>query len=194
MTPGAVTIRFEASSHTYIDEATGAVLPSITQMLDRAGWIDDQWYTEDSCTRGQAVHQLTADYDLGALNPATCVTAYRGYLLAHVAAMAIERPAFRLIEEPLAHPTLRFAGRPDRAGLFHGVAGVLEIKSGLVARSHPIQTALQAILVAPVFTLAPEMLTRLVLYVKANGKFRIEEHRDRRDFDEARRILRCFAG
>lgn len=185
-----MSFRFDAGLHEYTDLETGDVLPHITGMLEATGWVDDLWFTEESCVRGQAVHTLTANYDLGGIDVASCHSAYRGYLLGHVKAMSIVAPAWRSVEEPHVHPRFRFGGRPDRVGRIYGGAGVLEVKSGLAAPGHEIQTALQAILVADDLHLQPQALFRFALYLKKNGKFKLEEHRNRRDFDEARRIIK----
>lgn len=182
--------RFNADAHEYIDLASGEVLPHITGMLERAGWIDDRWYTEESSARGTAVHRLTADYDLGALDVASCESIFRAYLLGHVKCMSILKPKVLAVEEPMAHRTLRFGGRPDRDVITFGARGTLEIKSGGPERGHQIQTALQAILIADEAGLPPESLTRHALYLKPNGKFKLEEHKNRKDFDEAYRVIR----
>jgi hypothetical protein len=193
-----VTFRFNAIEHAYIDLSTGAVLPHITGMLQQAGWIDDTWMTEESSIRGTAVHRLTADYDLGALHVESCVSRHRGYLLGHVKAMGISRPEILSVEEPIVHPAHRFGGRPDRVVKMFGLHGVLEIKSGVrpsppragEPTSHELQTALQAILVAADLNLPAELVARFCLYLKANGRFKLEEHKQQRDFDYARRIIR----
>lgn len=184
--------RFDARLHEYFDLATGDIIPHITGMLHTAGLIDDRWYTEEGCERGTAVHDLTAEFDLGALDVATCDSAYRGYLLGHVEAMRIVRPEFVKIEQPNVHPVLRFAGRTDRVGRIYRLAGVMEVKTGAADRAHQIQTALQAILEADEMNLRPEALARFCLYLQANGRFELVEHHRRADFDEARRIIkRC---
>lgn len=194
MSAAAVPFRFDAEQHRYTELATGRTLPSITQMLKRTGHVDDEFFTEDSRIRGHAVHKLTADYDLGALDPAKCVSQYRGYLLGYVAATNLLKPqglVFHAIEEPLVHPVFRFGGTPDRDVTLFGLRGVTEIKSGVSCKSHPIQTALQAMLVATVCGLPAESLGRWCLYLKANGKFKMEQYADRRDFTEAQRVIRA---
>lgn len=182
--------RFDAMNHEYVDLDTGAVLPHITGMLERAGLVDDTWYTEESSARGTAVHRLTADFDLGAVDVASCVSRYRGYLLGHVKAMSILQPEILSVEEPIVHPVYKFGGRPDRDLVLRRIRGVWEIKSGVEAKSHQVQTALQAILVAVDAGIPPEGLQRNCCYLKDKGKFKVIEHRDRRDFDEANRIIR----
>jgi hypothetical protein len=187
--------RFDPIRHEYIEPGTGYVFPHTTGMLEASGWIDDRWYTEESSARGHAVHRLTAEYDLGALDLPSVVDGRRGYLLAHAKALAILRPAIVSVEEPLVHPDYRYGTRPDRVVEIDGLLGVLELKSGGVEKSHAIQTALQAIAVAPGSHLArrPQDVARWALYIKGNGKFKLVEHKDRADFDEAFRIIHKYA-
>lgn len=189
-----VAFRWDGNAHEYVDLG-GVVRPHITQLLEKAGLVDDRWYTEESCERGSCVHRLTADYDLGALDPDTCVSKYRGYLLAHVAAMRMLQPTFTHIEVPLlyCHEGISFGGRPDRCGKFYGCWGVLEGKSGVATAAHPVQTALQAMLFEPECGIPADFQLRLCLYWKDNGKFTIEQHQQKRDFAEARRILSRYA-
>lgn len=195
----SVRFRFDAATHTYIDGATGEELPYISQMLDKAGLVDDLWMTVESRERGTCVHKLTADYDLGAMDVESCVSIHRGYLLGHAAAMAVLKPEILKVEVPMVHSVYRFGGRPDRIVRLFGVRGTLEIKSAVEAKSHRIQTALQAILDAEDAGMAPEDIGRWVLYLKPDGKYKLRDHnRDAyekaRDFNEARRIIRMCCG
>jgi hypothetical protein len=161
-------------------------------MLERTGWIDDTWYTEESSERGTAVHGLTAAYDLGALELKTCVSLYRGWLLGHVACVRHLRPTWLEIEEPSIHPEYLFGGRPDRVCVVFRTKTILEQKTGGKDKSHGIQTALQAILASAKHGLPPECWDRRVEYIRDNGKYKVEPHDKRADFDEAYRIIkRC---
>ena len=194
MSPAPIAFRFDPGPHHYIDLATGAILPHITGLLQRAGLIDDLWFTEESSVRGTAIHALTADYDLGALDVASCISPHRAYLLAHVKAVGILQPEILAVEEPAVHPTLRFGGRPDRLVRVAGRRGVLEIKSAAPAPSHAIQTALQCLLVSDRLHLPfADVLLRLCLYLKPSGKFAVVEHTRKQDFAEARRIVKEYA-
>jgi hypothetical protein len=53
-----------------------------------------------------------------------------------------------------------------------------------------VQTALQAILAAEEKGIPPELLLRFALYLTARGKFYLDEHKDRTDFDEAYNVIR----
>ena len=185
---------FEASSHTYIDNATGEVLPSITQLLEAAGLVDSTWYSEDSRERGTAVHDLCAQFDLGSLNPAMCWSPYKPYLMAHVAAMGILKLEILAVEEPLAHPTLRYAGRPDRILSIGGVKGCYELKTGKPEPAHCVQTAAQAVLISAELNIPAEMLARFACYLKPNGRFHVERHTNRQDFDRWMKVLRECCG
>lgn len=196
MIAGAVSavFRFDALRHEYIDPDTGETFPHITGILEATGWVDSDWYTEASKVRGQAVHRLTAEHDLGALDVASCTSRYRGWLLAHVELMAKLRPEILAVEEPSVHPVHRYGGRPDRVWRLEGVLGIPEIKSGAFEKSHPVQTALQAILVAPRYGLPPEQLQRFGIYLKENGRGKVEQFTDRRDFAEAYRCIKRCCG
>lgn len=190
MTSTVTAFRFNAADHVYTDLATGTALPHITGMLERTGWVDDTWMTEESCERGLIVHAMTSDYDLGALDPDTCIGKHRNYLLAHVGCMRRLRPIWDAIEVPLVHPLWKFGGRPDRVGMVLRERCVFEIKTAVPARSHAIQTALQAILVASQQPdLPPAQFVRYCEYLTPKGKYKLERHIDRADYDEAYRIL-----
>jgi hypothetical protein len=190
----AVPFRFDHAAHRYIDLATGRTLPHITGMLEAAGLVDDLWFTEESAARGTLVHRLTADYDLGALDVDQVDGLGRPYLLAHVDAMKVLQPEILRVEEPFVHPIHRYGGRPDRVIRYQGVAGVLELKTAAPADSHPVQTALQAILVAPALFLPAESLVRLCLYLQPSGKWKVVQHPRHADFVRARRIIRECCG
>jgi hypothetical protein len=192
--PASLPFRFDGRNHEYVALDTGESLPHITGMLEQTGWIDDLWFTEESSERGTAVHRLTADYDLGAIESVESVTSgFKVYLQAYVKALGILKAQSLEIlgvEEPLVHPTFRFGGRPDRDIILGRARGVLEIKSGVAQKSLQIQTALQAVLISAEAKLPADALVRLCLYVTPKGKFKVERHVHRADFDEARRVIK----
>jgi hypothetical protein len=181
--------RFDAAEHLYIALDTGEIVPNITRMMDAAGLIDDRWYTEESCERGKQVHRLTANYDMGALDMAALVSPYRPYLLGHVEVVKIARPEFYHVEVGAVHRTLRFGGRPDRVLKVYDRRAVWEIKSGDPEKSHPVQTALQAILAAEELDLPARHVARYCEYLKPTGRYKVEEHKHPRDFDFAYAII-----
>lgn len=191
MSVASAIFRFDDRRHEYIDPANGAIFPHITGMLEETGWTDSTWYTEESRIRGSAVHRLTAHMDLGALDVASCKSRYRGWLLAHAAVMDKLRPTVLEVEQPRVHPLHRYGGRPDRVWRYAGALAIPEIKSGDFEKSHPIQTALQAILVERQYGIPAEAFLRFGLYLKQSGGHKVMQFKERRDFDEARRIIKC---
>lgn len=186
--------RFDALEHEYF--LNGKLVPSITQMIERCGLIDTEWFTEESKVRGTAVHDLTAAYDLGALDPEECRSKYRGWLLGHVALMRALKPTWTHVEIPMVSAVRKFGGRPDRLGKVFKLHTVCEVKSGAKEKCHAIQTALQAILASEESgtNLPPEHWQRMAEYIKPNGSYDLVHHKDPRDFDEARRVIkRCCA-
>lgn len=189
-----MVVSFDPDEHAYYDEA-GARLPNITSMMLRAGIVDDRWFTEESRDRGTAVHILAARYDLGVLDVASYDDLrYKGWLLAYVDAMRKLRPTWDRIEQPMACRRPRFAGTPDRVGHAWKLHTIMELKSGPPSKSQQVQTALQAILVADHGGLPAEHYQRLCLHVDKRGRFKLDHHKNLRDFDVARDVLRqCSA-
>lgn len=186
-----IPFRFDPDGHRYLVE--NRQVPNITTMLETTGWVDSTWYTEEGRRRGTAVHRLTTDYDLGALELATCTSEFKHYLLHYADAVRIVRPAWQHVEVPFVHEQFRFGGRPDRVGRVFGALAVVEIKSGAPEKSHGVQLALQAYLVAPVLGLPPELLQRYVFYAGPK-KCKVDELVNRRDFAEARKVIRTCCG
>ena len=183
-----------ADTHDYRDLATGVSYPSITQMLETCGHLDTRWYTPEAAARGSAIHARAEALDRGQDDPGDEI-AIAPYITAYRRATGILRPVWAYIEVPFVHPEWRFGGTPDRVGQIAGAQAVLDLKAGGAEAWHALQTALQAILVAPELRLPAETLVRYALYLTTRGTFRLSRHRDATDFDEARRIIRrCCAG
>lgn len=186
-----IAFRFDNVDHAYFIGAKQ--VPNTSLMLQRAGHVDPTYYTDAVRERGRAVHQLTAEYDLGALDVSTLVSKYRGWVLAHVAAMQRLRPTWDTIEEPEVHPVYQFGTRPDRVGKIYRVRSIVDEKSGGKEKWHGLQTALQAIGVAWRYNLKPESMPRFALYIEASGRFELEPHTRKTDFDEAYRMIKAQA-
>ena len=184
---------FDPSEHAY--SLNGETIPSITQMLAQCGFIKDEFYTEEAAARGTLVHSLTAQFDLGAITaPQAIECIWKGYVLAYCGPQksfhTTYRPQILSVEVARCSPQYRFGGRPDRTVKLWGVAGVLDLKTGGKAEWHKIQTALQAILVAPELRLPPTAVARTSLYLKKNGKWKPDPHEDTHDFDKAYEVIK----
>jgi hypothetical protein len=193
------TFRFDSDLHEYVNDITGDVYPHITGLLKAAGEVDDRFFTDDSRIRGHYVHSLTAQYDLGAIDDLMELESpYAGWLAAYgdkkKGAIAVIQPKWRAVEEPIVHPRLRFGGRPDRWGTIYCAIGNVELKSGDPMDYHPIQTALQNILIETVCGLPAETIPRYGLYLKRTGRWHLQSFPNvRRDFQKAREIIKRFA-
>lgn len=183
-----VPFRFDHASHAYY--VGDRQIPNVTGMLQKVGKVDPRYYRDEHRERGRAVHQLTSEFDLGALDLATLRSPYRGYVLAHAEAVKRLKPKWLAIEEPVVHPRYLFGTRPDRIGKIFGVVTIVDEKSGGKESWHPIQTALQAIGAAWKYGLAPEAIPRACLYVSGGGEYKYDPHPRRSDLDEAFRVIK----
>lgn len=181
---------YNAADHHYIDARTGEIRPHITGMLVQTGYTDERWFTDEARIRGTAVHDMTLAYDLGALDPEDVVSEYKPFFLAYVKAMKGLPHAWEHLEEAFYHPTYRYGGRLDRAGTVEGCKAILEAKTGQDSKAYPIQTALQAILIAPAWRLKPEHIKRYCVRLLPTGRCKVEEHVDRSDYDRAYQVIR----
>ena len=138
------------------------------------------------------VHTLTAKLDRGAITaPQAIECIWKGYILAYANAVQTMKPEILSVEVARCSLEHRFGGRPDRTLRLWGAFGVLDLKTGGKEGWHSWQTALQAILVAPEMNLPPSAVQRHGLYLKANGKWVLVEHRDKRDFDKAYEVIKA---
>ena len=69
---------------------------------------------------------------------------------------------------------------------------MVECKSGAEEAAHGIQMALQAMLVAQEYNIPATTIQRYAIYVKSNGKFKMQHFTNRRDFDGAADLIRRF--
>lgn len=191
--PAVTPFRFDPVGHVYTD-LSGRQIPSVTQLLKKAGYVDSAWFTDAGRDRGTAVHDLTADYDMGVWrNVDELVSPYRGYVLAWVSAMKLLPHEWTVIEEGIAHPSLQFAGKPDRGGRIYQRPACNELKTGAREPWHGIQLSLQCLLLESRLDCPAEQIDRYATYLTAGGKFTIQQFKDRTDFAKARKIIQEFA-
>lgn len=196
----AASLTFDADLHLYRDE-NGVVRPSVTGLLERAGLVDDSFFTEEGRHRGTVVHQLTLDMDLDAITLKDVMASqehrdYRGYVAAYAAVREMLRPDWEFLEQAfMTPPTMRyrFGGKPDRGGEIRRAKSAFELKTGGPCKSHAIQLALQAILLATQWRIPAVTIKRYVCRLQPNGKFAVDEFTRRADFDTAHDILRRYA-
>lgn len=163
---------FDAAAHRYT--LNGAVIPGITSVLEKTGFVDKTWFTPESANRGRAVHAacqylIEGALDWGSVHPDILprVQAF-GKFLDGV------RPELILAEEPLYSKTWNFAGTPDLVLRIRGLYAVVDIKSGRSGLPAMLQTAAQAVLVHERKDISCSL--RYALELTPAGGFRVVQH------------------
>ena len=175
-------------SYNYLDEPHEYWLrqrrlwsPSST--FKQVGYVDDQYYTEESRIRGKHVHAIRHFVDTGGVDSASVDDAYLGYLNAYMEFKTTWRFVPLMSETPIYHPTLLYGVTPDSWGLIlDGDPAIVEFKSGLMPWWTKLQTAAQALAIEA-WEPQPIYRRRIGVQLRKDGKFKAEEHRDYDDYD-----------
>ena len=165
---------FDAARHRYTLD--GVRLPSVTEILRAAGMVPDLYGVTDwHLDRGSQVHAATALWDADDLDETCLDAAIRGRLDAWKAFRAATSADFQILETetPRHHPLLRYAGTPDRVGVWRGRPAVVDLKCGKPEPFHGVQLAGYSMLTAAV--------ERLAVYLADDGTFKVVTHTDRTD-------------
>ena len=189
MTAVTPLLAFDVAKHEYRLHAPdtpaswGRVLPSVTQVIQAAGLVDgEEWFTEESRIRGRYVHKAVLYDETVGLDESSIDPALRGYIDAYRKFKRdVTLGPCDLIETPLADPVLGFAGTPDQVRTVDGRTALLDLKSGFRSAAHSLQTAAYVHLIG-LHNGAWAALPRFVVYLAADGRYQIEENRDRRDW------------
>lgn len=167
-------IDFDEELHVYSDG--GIVIPSVTQVLKKAGLIDDRFYNAEARDRGSAVHALCERYANGErvdsinrpLDGLEYVNAFSRWM--H------DRKAYPLNLESVVSHTIngnRYAGKFDGIYQIDGRRVLIDVKTGCKSKWHKIQLA--AYSMASMIDgkkVNPDRCT--ALYLTANGKYKDE--------------------
>ena len=120
---------FREADHIYTLD--GQVRPCVSDLckpLHREIYKDaPAWQMEVAAERGTAVHKAAEQLDK--CGSASIAEEYRPYLLAYKAFLQDCHPSWDLIEQPLYHPELRYAGTVDRYGNLSCDATLIDIKT-----------------------------------------------------------------
>lgn len=137
-------LTFDNARHEY--RLDGAVIPGVTRLLwhlhSFAGVSRE--VLDAASERGTAVHIACQLWDEDNLDGASVDQAIAGYVEAWKQFTRDFSPNWRHIETRGFHPTLRYAGTVDRAGVIDGRMTVLDIKTGAPHPVWGIQTAAYA--------------------------------------------------
>jgi hypothetical protein len=176
MNPG---MTFDAESHTY--RFNGQLVPGVTTILKAItdfSAVPPQVLAA-AADFGTAVHLACELDDLGQLDESTLDAALVPYLAAWRKFSADYAVQWQLIESPVYHPVLRYAGTLDRFGLVRGMNTVLDIKSS--AQLYPSvgpQLAAYEKALPPEFT----AVKRMAVQLKADGTYHTQEYSDPTDW------------
>lgn len=168
---------FDEESHVYT--LNGNRLPSVTEIISKAGLSDCRYFTELGRLRGTAVHtailfDIFDDLYFDGLHD--IVKPYvKGWLRFKKDTGFI--PDLRLSEKPQYHPLYLYAGKPDTAGLMNGRYILPDIKTGDSSTAR-FQTAAYA-----EFPEIKQFLPdRFDLRLYPNGSYKLNAHLNENDW------------
>ena len=167
-----MSLTFDSVTHTYLLD--GEKVPSVTEILKGAGFIDTTWYKQSGTNRGTAVHEATEFIDRGDMAQEDFESEdWYGYVQAYAAFKAETGFEPVYIEEQLAHPQWKYAGTLDRIGRISGEMVLLDIKTGSAANWHGIQLAAYDQMVGGLLT--GPLKNRRVLRLRKNGRYSLDK-------------------
>lgn len=176
-------IEYDPKRHRYFVD--GRELISVTDALQKAGYIDTAWFTEYHRWRGSRVHELTMLDDTEGLDLRRVESELRGYVRAWRRYRAeTGQTSFTHIEYRVYSPDSGYAGTLDRAN-----SVITDIKTsvqGAVAPWARLQTAAYGHALRP-----NHWFERRGVALKPNGRYSIEVYpasefgRDLAEFHQA---------
>lgn len=168
---------FQEEKHLYFRE--GIHVPSLSTLLKFLQLDPNtRFYKPEHAMRGTYVHLLTEYIDQGILDWNTVSDKLKPYAEAYKEFISDEKPHWNYTEQIVFNESLWYGGTLDRAGIFRGHDTILDIKSGNGGHmvKHGIQTA------GYDMALGGERRKRWILFLKPNGKYRLEEYTDPEDY------------
>ena len=183
-------LTFNEENHEYFLD--GVKVPySVTQVIEEAGLVDSEYFTEESRQRGNAVHLATQYLDEGRLNWLSVDPRVRPYVEGYQA--FVEETGFKLtsIEQMIHDEIYGYAGKYDRTCtlttsrlLRHDLTRpfLLEIKSGVYDPSWALQTAAYE---AKLFRRHRRIAVQLML----NSRYKLHHFNDPNDIKVFRALI-----
>ena len=155
----------------------GQIVPGVTTILRKAGLSDDRFFTEKARRRGKYIHAAILIYLQNDLAEECVPVEYKGYVDAFKRFMSETdcTPYIELCEVPQFSKVFRWAGTPDIICKLNDRDVIIDVKTGVEAATTGVQTAAYALL-CPV-----PVVQRFGLYLKADGKYKLVEYKDRND-------------
>lgn len=168
---------FEKESHSYF--VKGKNIASVTQVIQKAGLIDTQWFTDFARDRGSAVHEAIHLDIHNNLFYDGLHEVIKPYVDAWLKFKKDTRavPILRLCEKPQYNPIYGYVGTPDYVGTLNSRYVLIDYKTGASPVAH-IQTAAYSRFPE----IMPYMPERYSLRLFNDGKYKLIPHKDENDF------------
>ncbi len=180
-------LTFDSDRHEY--RLDGLRVPGTSEVLAAAGILDKAKMEEipqEYRIRGLAVHEWTEALDLHQLPHDVRIPAVVApYVDAWRAFLRDARPEILAVEELVCDRLRRFATRVDRRVRMNGAEWVLNLKSGGHYPHYQYQSALEALCYRV-------GLRRACVYLSKDGRYRLQEWTDPRDFRVAESAIRKY--
>lgn len=173
-------VNFQEDGHIYRD-IDGNVIPSVSEILQSAGASDFSCVHPDVMDRAQkfgtAFHRTAHLFEQGKLKEYD--SALEPWVNQLKKWISISAPVWDLVEKPIGSAIYRFAGTPDRYGMFWEHKSVIfDYKTGGYSPAHALQTAAYQVLIEE--DLKIKVKQRFALYI-SEEKYNIVEHKDKND-------------
>ena len=164
-------IEFNTEKHEY--KVGGIVVPSVTQMLESAGFIDTRFFNESSATRGTYVHQSCEWLDNGELDEESLDPKLKGYIEGYKS--FLEDTGAKVIANELRvyNKDLNYAGTLDKIIEMNGKRYLVDLKTGIPSDWHKLQLLAYNIAEKEMFD--AESFPMIALYVNKEGGYKIKK-------------------
>jgi hypothetical protein len=189
MIKSAVKHDFKLDQATHVYTLDGRRILGVTDILLDNDMVDPRWFTEHARSRGVSVHLACHFSDQGKLDWSTLDADLHGYV--HSWIKFKDRAKFRVLQSEFSqfHPSLYYAGTPDRLVQLDRTQAILDIKTGDPEPAHRYQTAAYDALIGPTEGSARR---RISVHLKADGSEAAAiEHHDFNDFAGFCAMLLC---
>lgn len=168
--PHVARLQFQEEAHLYSVDGEG-ILPSITGILKAEGITSYQNGNEWAMTRGTWIHRTVELFEEGTLDEESLGVRLRPFLDSYRSWRAAVNFVSEVVEVPLWHPLLKYAGIPDLIGRLNGKPHIVELKSGARRAGDRVQVGGQAELARACIVGADrEWFTGTVLYLRETGR------------------------
>lgn len=170
-------LSFDESSHTY--RFNGNVVPGVTSVLSPLTDFSrvPPHVLEAASNFGKAVHRACELDDLSMLDEDQLDPALVPYLEGWRKFSADYAVEWDLIEEPVYHATMNYAGTPDRFGKVNGRPAVVDIKS-----TDQLYPSVGPQLAAYANALQNPYADRIAVQLKADGTYVAKPYKDPTDW------------